>query len=68
MTTLAPTVLELTEFQATFLPAGRLDPAVGEQLWREYGKYISVEPPGLQDRRPVAAHATGLRGLHPADA
>lgn len=48
MTTLAPTVLELTEYQTASLPAGELDVALGERLWREYGKYVSVEPPGFK--------------------
>ena len=58
VTTLAPTVLELTEFQATFLPAGRLDPAVGEQLWPSTA---STSASSRRDSRPTTSGSSRHR-------
>ena len=40
-----PTIIHLTEYKSTFMPASALTSELGERLWREYGQQIKVEFP-----------------------
>lgn len=63
----APAVLELREYETASLPAAALEPALGERLWREYGKYVSVEPPGFKTDHKWQLTPQGYVGYIPLD-
>ncbi|UCH26943.1 MAG: hypothetical protein JSV66_04695 [Trueperaceae bacterium] len=62
---MASTVIELSEYQTVKLPHDTLPPALGESLWRDYGKVLSVEFPSPKTDRCWALSTYGTVGYIP---